>query len=233
MKTIYLIPSTLAPETAQQVLPQEVKDAVLNTTHFFVEDIRSARRFISSLRLGINIPDLLFWEVNKNTDDKQLTFIFNEAKKAKTIGVISEAGCPGIADPGSKVVAYAHRKGWKVDPLVGPSSILLALISSGFNGQSFTFHGYLPIKKVEKLKRINELETLVLQTGSTQIFMETPFRNQAMMEDLIRGLNNQTKLCVAANLTSEEQFIKTMTVHEWKNNMPEIGKIPAIFLIGN
>lgn len=233
MKNIYLIPSTLAPDTAQQVLPQELKNVVLNTTHFFVEDIRSARRFISSLKLGINIPDLLFWEVNKKTEDKQLNFIFNEAKKAKNIGIISEAGCPGIADPGARVVAFAHRKGWRVKPLVGPSSILLALISSGFNGQSFTFHGYLPIKKAEKLKKINELEALVLQTGSTQIFMETPFRNQAMMEDLLKGLNNQTKLCVAANLTSEKEFIKTMAVHEWKNKIPDINKIPTIFLIGN
>ncbi len=227
---IYLIPTVLAENTQEATILNSVKNIILETKVFLVENIRTTRRFISSLRLGIVIDELVFYEVDKDTTPTQVLAYFKEIGK-QTVGIISEAGCPGIADPGSVVVALAHIHNIAVIPLVGPSSILLALIASGFSGQSFVFLGYLPIEKADKIKKIKQIETDIYSKNQTQIFMETPYRNQAMFEDLIANCKTQTKLCIASNITAENEFIKTRTIQEWKLDKPQINKIPTIFLL--
>jgi 16S rRNA (cytidine1402-2'-O)-methyltransferase len=199
----------------------------LNT--FFVEDIRTARRFISSLKLGKVIDELTFYELNKDTPQEQT---LAQLKKLNAdAGIISEAGCPGIADPGAVAVGFAHQLGYQVKPLVGPSSILLALMSSGFNGQSFTFHGYLPIDKAAKIKVLKNLEQTAKTKNQTQIFMETPYRNNQLLEDALQNLHPETSLCIAANITAEDELIKTLPVREWKKQKPDLHKKPTIFLL--
>ena len=227
--TIFLIPTVLAPDTQDSVLSPQIIEVVTHLNTFFVEDLRTARRFISSLKLGKVIDDLTFFELNKYTPQEQT---LAQLKKLKgDAGIISEAGCPGIADPGAVAVGFAHQLGYKVRPLVGPSSILLALMASGFNGQSFTFHGYLPIEKDAKIKAIKNLEQTAKSKNQTQIFMETPYRNNALLQDALQNLNAETLLCVAANITAEDEMIKTMPVKEWKKQKPDLHKMPVIFLL--
>ena len=227
---LYLIPCNLAENTVDVVLSPQVNEVIKNTKYYFAENIRSARRFISSLKLGIEIDQLIFYEVSKNTPYEEITVFFKEVG-TNDIGVISEAGCPGIADPGSLAVSYAHKNDIKVVPLVGPSSILLALMASGFNGQQFVFHGYLPIEKASKIKMMKQLENDAKNKNQTQIFMETPYRNDQLFDDLMQNCNPNTLLCIAANITSSSEFIKTMLVKDWKSNKPNLNKIPTIFLI--
>ena len=215
----------------EQVLPAYNKEIILGIKHFIVEDIRSARRFLKKVERNINIDELTFYPLNKHTSPEDISGYLKPLMEGHPMGVISEAGCPAVADPGADVVAIAQRKNLKVIPLVGPSSIILSVMGSGFNGQSFAFHGYLPIEPNERIKRIKALEQRVYSENQTQLFIETPYRNLKMMEDILKNCRPQTKLCVAANITCEGEFIKTKTVKEWQGKLPDINKIPCIFLI--
>ncbi|WP_337044615.1 SAM-dependent methyltransferase [Emticicia sp. 17c] len=227
--TIFLIPTVLAPDTQTDVLSPQVIEVIKNLNVFFVEDLRTARRFISSLKLNKVIDELTFFELNKDTPPEQT---MAQLKKLRTdAGIISEAGCPGIADPGAVAVNFAHQLGYKVSPLVGPSSILLALMASGFNGQSFIFHGYLPIDKTARVKSLKSLEQTAKTKSQTQIFMETPYRNNQLFEDMLQNLNPDTRLCVAANITASDELIRTLTVKDWKKQKPDLHKKPTIFLL--
>jgi 16S rRNA (cytidine1402-2'-O)-methyltransferase len=227
--TLFLIPTILAPDTQETVLPPQIKEVVNELNIFFVEELRTARRFISSLKLNKVIDDITFYELNKDTPPDQT---LAQLKKLKTdAGIISEAGCPGIADPGAVAVGFAHQLGHKVVPLVGPSSILMALMASGFNGQSFTFNGYLPIDKQLRIKALQALEQTAKKKQQTQIFMETPFRNNQLLEDVLQNLNPETLLCIACNLTAEDEFIKTLRIKDWQKSKPDLHKKPTIFLL--
>ena len=227
--TLFLIPTILAPDTQETVLPPQIKEIVSELNVFFVEELRTARRFISSLKLNKVIDDITFYELNKDTPPDQT---LAQLKKLNTdAGIISEAGCPGIADPGAVAVGFAHQLGHKVVPLVGPSSILMALMASGFNGQSFTFNGYLPIDKQQRIKSLQALEQTAKKKQQTQIFMETPFRNNQLLEDVLQNLNSETLLCIACNVTAEDEFIKTLPIKEWRKSKPDLHKKPTIFLL--
>jgi 16S rRNA (cytidine1402-2'-O)-methyltransferase len=228
---LYLIPNVLAPGTLMRVLPPAVKEAAEQTKYFFAEDIRTARRFLSELKVASPIESLFFYEVNKDTTPGQIKEYFSQVPPGSDIGVISEAGCPGIADPGALAVLYAHQINMEVIPLVGPSSILLALMASGMNGQAFAFHGYLPIEKEPRLSTIKSLERESKQKGQTQIFIETPYRNNKLIEDILNTCHSDTRFCIASNLTAENEFIKTRSIKEWKTSFPDIHKQPAIFLL--
>jgi 16S rRNA (cytidine1402-2'-O)-methyltransferase len=228
---LYLIPSVLAENTAHQVITTQTKNSILNCQFFLVENVRTARRYISSLKLGLNIEDLKFEILDKKTSEGKLEQLMTPIKQGLNIGVISEAGCPGIADPGASAVAFAHRKGIKVMPISGPSSMFIALMGSGFNGQSFSFHGYLPIDKKNKIEAIKKLEAESIKENRTQIFMETPFRNDGLLEDLKQNLRPDTFLCIAKNLTGSDEFIQTKTVAEWRKIKIDLHKVPTVFLI--
>lgn len=228
---LYLIPSVLAEGSAHQVITPQVKDVISHTGFYLVENLRTARRYISSLQLGIDISTLDLQILDKNSGSQELQHLMKPAFEGKDIGVISEAGCPGIADPGALAVAFAHQKGIQVVPLSGPSSIFLALMGSGFSGQSFTFHGYLPIDKKELVNSLNSLENVSRKDQSTQIFMETPFRNQKMLDNLLQHLHPETLLCIAKNITATDELIQTKRVQDWKRNPPDLHKIPTVFLL--
>jgi 16S rRNA (cytidine1402-2'-O)-methyltransferase len=228
---LYLIPTSLAENTNDLVLPQ-IKDLLRELRYFLVENVRTARRFISGLKLGVVIDELYFFELNKDTTPAELQHFFSQIPPTADIGVMSEAGCPAVADPGSLAVAYAHQKNIKVVPLVGASSLLLSLMASGFNGQSFIFHGYLPIDKTEKQKALKQLEKDVVQKSQTQIFIETPYRNQQLLADLCQLLQPDTLLCVATNLTSPDEWIKTQKISAWKKTTVDLHKKPTVFLMG-
>ena len=200
--------------------------------YFFAEELRTARRFVSGLRLGRVIEDLTFYELNKKTPESETSSQLRRLPTGKDIGVLSEAGCPGVADPGAVAVRLAHQLGMKVVPLVGPSSILLGLMASGLNGQSFAFHGYLPIDQAARRKALLFLEKEVQELNQTQIFMETPFRNNHMMQTILEACQPETRLCVASNLTAPEEYIKTQTIRQWKTQKIDLHKQPTIFLLG-
>lgn len=231
MPEIYLIPNILAPDTQVSHLAPLVPELIKRCDVYFVEELRTARRFISSLKLGLTIEGLVFEKLDKDTDYSAVKQLFKQYK-GKTIGIISEAGCPCIADPGSVAALVAHEYGYKVVPVPGPSSIFLALMASGFNGQKFTFNGYLTIQKNDKIKEIKKLERDA-QNGVTQIFMETPYRNDQLLLDLIATCQPTTFLCVAANLTGKNEYIETKTVQEWLTleQKPNLHKQPTIFLL--
>ena len=228
---LYLIPVTLGDTAIEKVLPTYNKEIILGIKHFIVEDIRSARRFLKKVERSINIDELTFNPLNKHTSAEAISGYLKPLQAGESMGVISEAGCPAVADPGADVVAIAQRKNLKVIPLVGPSSIILSVMGSGFNGQSFAFHGYLPIDPNERAKRIKTLEQRVYAEDQTQLFIETPYRNNKMMEDIVKNCRPQTKLCIAANITCEGEYIKTKTIKEWQGKLPDLSKIPCIFLI--
>ena len=228
---LYLIPVTLGDTAIEKVLPSYNKEIILDIKHFIVEDVRSARRFLKKVERSINIDELTFYTLNKHTSPEEISGYLKPLLGGESMGVISEAGCPAVADPGADVVAIAQRKNLKVVPLVGPSSIILSVMGSGFNGQSFAFHGYLPIEPAERIKRIKVLEQRIYTENQTQLFIETPYRNNKMMEDIVKNCRPQTKLCIAANITCEDEFIKTKTVKEWQGKLPDLSKIPCIFLI--
>jgi 16S rRNA (cytidine1402-2'-O)-methyltransferase len=228
---LYLLPVTLGETPIEKVLPAYNKEIILDIKHFIVEDVRTARRFLKKVERSINIDELTFYPLNKHTSPEDISGYLKPLTEGNPMGVISEAGCPAVADPGADVVAIAQRKNLKVVPLVGPSSIILSVMGSGFNGQSFAFHGYLPIEPNERAKRIKTLEQRVYSENQTQLFIETPYRNHKMMEDIIKNCRPQTKLCIAANITCEGEFIKTKTIKEWQGKLPDLNKIPCIFLI--
>lgn len=231
MATLYLIPTTLGETSIDKVLPAEVLRVVKGLRHFVVEDIRTARRHLRKMVPEIVIDDLEFMELNEHSQRMGLEMLLEPIARGLDVGILSEAGCPGIADPGADLVRIAHEKGVKVVPLVGPSSILLALMASGMNGQNFAFLGYLPVKPPERHHAIRETERNSARTGQTQIFIETPYRNTKLIEDLLVVCHPHTRLCIAADLTLESEFVVTKTIAEWKKSVPDINKRPAIFLL--
>jgi 16S rRNA (cytidine1402-2'-O)-methyltransferase len=226
---LYLVPIPIA-EGALHTLPIEVATHTAHLRHYFVENVRTARRFLRSLHATLVIDDIIFSEIDKHAGP-DIALLRSWIKAGHSIGVMSEAGCPGIADPGAEVVAVAQSAGVDVIPLTGPNSIILALMASGLNGQSFCFTGYLPVKEPERSKRIKELEAISAKERQTQIFIETPYRNNQMVGDLLKSLNERTRLCIAQNITAGDAFIKTKTVADWKKKVPEPGKVPTVFLI--
>ena len=227
---IYLVPVTLGGDDFLKVIPEKVISLTRLLRYFIVEDVRSARRFLRLVDKAFPIDDTVFLELNEHTGESDISGYLEPAIKGSDIGIMSEAGLPGIADPGAKIVALAHKKNLKVIPLSGPSSILLALISSGFNGQNFTFNGYLPVRPAEKTTRIKELEKRAHE-GYAQIFMETPYRNQKMFESLITGCNNETLLCIAADITLPTEYIRSMKISEWKKNIPSLNNRLVVFVL--
>jgi len=228
---LYLIPTTLGESEIDSVIPAYIKELINKIDEYIVEDEKSARRYLKKLGIIKSLQEIILHPLNKHTDPAEVSGYLKSINEGKNIGVISEAGCPGIADPGADVVALAHQQNIKVIPLVGPSSILLALIASGMNGQNFTFHGYLPIDKAERIKKLKDLERVAKQNKQTQIFIETPFRNQKLIEDILNSCAPQTLLCLAADITLATEFIRTMPVSAWKRQVPDLNKRPAIFLI--
>ena len=229
---LYLIPTPLSENTAHQFVTKYIADIIMRVDYYLVENIRTARRFLGSLDLGIDIESIQFELVDKHTSLEQIELLLEPLTAGCSAGVLSEAGCPGIADPGALIVTMAHQKNIDVEPLIGPSSIFMALMASGFNGQSFAFHGYLPIEKASRIQSIKTLEKTVMSNSQTQMFMETPYRNNKLFEDLLQHCHPQTKLCVASDITGKNQLIKTQKIQEWKSNVPNLHKIPTIFLIG-
>lgn len=232
MAKLYLLPNLLSESPWQNVLPIHNAEIINNISFFIVEDIRNARRFLKKVNRDINIDLLTFMELNKHTPDVQKNSYLDFIRKGNDMGIISEAGCPGVADPGAEIVKLAHKRNIEVVPLIGPSSILLALMASGLNGQNFAFTGYIPVKKPERLKRIQQLENLALNHRQSQIFMETPYRNNHLLNDLLSTCQPNTSLCIAVDITSENEMIITKTVADWKKNPPDLEKIPVIFILG-
>lgn len=228
---LYLLPVTLGDTPLDNVLPAYNKVVILNIRHFIVENVRTARRFLRQVDSQFDIDSSQFFELNKHTSPQDIAGYLAPLHEGKPMGVISEAGCPAVADPGADVVAIAQRKGLKVVPLVGPSSIILSIMASGFNGQSFAFHGYLPIKPEERVRKLHRLEQRVYNENETQLFIETPYRNSKMIEDILKNCRPQTKLCIAANLTCNDEYVRTRTVKEWRGKVPELSKVPCIFLL--
>ena len=229
---LYLIPVTLGETPVSQVLPSYNHDIIVNIKHFIVENIRSARRFLKQVEKSIDIDELTFYELNRHTDRKIIGEYLEPLKNGQSVGIISEAGCPAIADPGADVVAIAQNRGLKVVPLVGPSSIIMSLMGSGFNGQSFAFNGYLPVDVPGRIKALKKLENKVYNDDQTQIFIETPYRNSKMLESMLNALRPTTKICIAAGITTPQEQIITKTVEKWKKEkMPEFEKVPCVFLI--
>lgn len=229
MATIYLIPCVLADDAAETI-PAYVIDAVKKCQVIFAENERTARRFLKMMDKTIVIDDYEWYAIHK-AEAEQLQQFTQKIKEEKTIAIISEAGCPGIADPGQILIAAAQKLNCTIKPLVGPSSILLALMASGMNGQQFEFVGYLPIDNGERIKKIKELELSSQKINSTKIFIETPYRNNPLMESLTKSCADKTMLCVAVNITAANENIKTQNIAEWKKKMPELHKQPAIFLL--
>jgi 16S rRNA (cytidine1402-2'-O)-methyltransferase len=231
MGSLFLIPTVLAPGTAGQILAPQVREALSRLDYFFSENLRTSRRFISELKTGRSIESLTFYELNKDTPEAETAGQMQILLDGSDAGVLSEAGCPGVADPGAVAVRLAHRMGIRVVPLVGPSSILLALMGSGFSGQSFAFHGYLPIDRDERSKAVRQLEKEALQKNQTQIFMETPFRNNQLLDELLRTCQPNTPLCIACQITAPDELILTLPVKEWKKQRPDLHKKPTVFLL--
>jgi 16S rRNA (cytidine1402-2'-O)-methyltransferase len=230
--TLYLIPCTLGDTPAGQVLPQHVIDIARKLKHFVVEQPRTARQFLSALKHEQPIQSLHFATLNEHTAAKELADLLAPLLAGEDVGIISEAGCPGIADPGADLVNLAHRSGIRVVPLVGPSSILLALMASGLNGQCFAFHGYLPIAEADRNKTIASLEAESARRNQTQMFIETPYRNEKMFGALLSHCRPQTLLCVASDITLPTEQIRTCTVAQWKSlPMPQLNKRPSLFLL--
>jgi len=226
-----MIPTVLAENTAHWVISPQVQEVISHTKIFLVENPRSARRYISSLKLGINIEELHMEVLDKDTPPEQVSRLMMPLLNGADIGVISEAGCPGIADPGAVAVAYAHQKDIQVVPISGPSSMFLALMGSGFSGQSFAFHGYLPIDKKERAASLKKLEQESVREKRAQLFMETPFRNNQLLADALASLSPQTKLCIAKNLTAADELIQTKTIADWKNHPLDLHKVPTVFIL--
>lgn len=230
--TIYLIPNLLGNSPIEKNFPTENISIINRIKHFIVEDVRTVRRFLKHVNKDINIDELTFFVLDKHTDFKDVPSFLKPAEQGCDIGIISEAGCPGVADPGADVVAIAHQRGLKVVPLIGPSSILLSLMASGMNGQNFAFLGYLPVDKGDNVKAIKHIEERSMREKQTQIFIETPFRNIKMLNDLLFALRPSTRLCIACDITCDDEFIVTKTVMLWRTaKLPDIAKRPTIFLL--
>lgn len=231
MPTLFLIPTSLGECSFESILPAVNTRIVSDLKYFIVEDMRTARRFLKKANSAINIDSLTFFILNQHTSFEEINSFLKPMYDGNDLGILSEAGCPAIADPGAEVVAIAQKNNFTVVPLVGPSSILLSLMASGFNGQSFTFVGYLPIQNDERSKTLKKLESRAYSENQTQIFIETPYRNMKMLEEIIKVCQPSTRLCIAADITLETEFIKTKTIKDWKLQFPDLNKRPCIFLL--
>ncbi len=228
--TVYMIPVTLGDSAPELSIPGKTLEITVSLRLFAVEDVRTARRWLRSLDRSFPVDDTLFVPVGKHSDPSELADLFERVAAGEDAGVMSEAGMPGLADPGNIVSAEAHKRGFRVVPLTGPSSVMLALVASGLNGQSFAFHGYLPVDSQGRRKAIRDIEKLSAG-GQTQIFMETPYRNPKMVEDILSVCHPSTRLCIAADITLPGETVRTMTVSDWRRQVPDLDKRPAVFLI--
>jgi len=229
---LYLIPSTLGGESTSDIIPEDVKNSAIQLRHFIVEDLKSARRYLRKLDRTFPIDDCTFHILNKSTDPAVVASYLRVAANGENIGLMSDAGCPGVADPGAVAVGIAHKKGIRVQPFVGPSSILLALMGSGFSGQQFTFHGYLPKDRKDRIRTLKRYESDTRQTGYTHLFMDTPFRNMNVLDDLLNELSDATLLCIACNISHPDESIRTLSIKDWRENAYDLAKKPTIFAIG-
>ncbi|WP_299216438.1 SAM-dependent methyltransferase [uncultured Dokdonia sp.] len=228
---LYLIPTTLGETSALEVIPLSVKKVIELVDHYIVENEKTARRSIKAISPGKSQPKLQIKLLNKYTDELELPSYLDPCFEGVSVGLLSEAGVPGIADPGADVVKIAHQKGIQVVPLVGPSSILMAMMSSGMNGQNFAFNGYIPIEQKQRKMELKRLEKLSFDTGQSQLFIETPYRNDKMLQDIVSSVHADTRICVACDITLPTEFILTKPASYWKENMPNLHKRPAIFII--
>ena len=229
---IYMIPNTLGGESTKDIIPQEVADKAISLRAFAVEDLKSARRLLRKIDREFPIDKCEFYLLNKRTPIEDLHKMLKVISRGDDLGVISEAGCPGVADPGAELVALAQQRDIEIVPLVGPTSIILALMASGFSGQTFTFHGYLPKERKERIRKLKDFEGDARRSGYTHIFMDTPFRNMNVLDDLMKELADTTMLCIASNITLQYETIKTMSIKEWKTKEFDLSKSPTMFLIG-
>ncbi len=229
---LYLIPSLLGDTPVENSLPSYNIEIIRSLDEFIVEDIRSARRFLIKVKIGKPIDSLTFHLCNEHSKSADINFTMQGLMNGKNAGLISEAGCPSIADPGAEIIQFAHRNNIRVVPLVGPSSILMALISSGLNGQNFAFNGYLPKKEPDRIKALRQLETLVWQKNQTQLFIETPYRNDALLKDILNACRDETLLCIASDITLISELIKTQSIRDWKSSKNSFNDHPAVFLLG-
>ena len=234
MPKIYLLPTTLSLYEPLKIINEYEKN-ILKTLHWFlVEDIRSARRFLLSMKLdGFSLESIQFDILDKNTNIIQQREYIQKILQGNSVGILSEAGCPAIMDPGNQFVFIAQQNNIQIVPVVGPSSLILSLMASGFNGQNFTFHGYFPIQKEECVQKIKQIEREIQKQGNTHIFVETPYRNQKVLETILASAQNNTYLCIACEITSEEEFIKTKSIREWKKTQVDIQKKNCVFLFGS
>lgn len=228
---LILIPTVIAEGTHHKVIPLQVKSELVNIQHFLAENVRTARRYLSSLKVFDSIESLQFEVLDKDTAEIEIPELFAPVFEGKNLGVLSESGCPGVADPGAMAVRYAHQKKITVVPLVGPSSILMALMASGLNGQRFAFHGYLPIDSRVLIKAIQDLEKESRAKNQTQIFIETPYRNSTVLKHLLTVLKPETQLCIAQDLTGPEESVRCMSVRLWKKEKADIPKLPSTYLL--
>ena len=232
--TLYLIPVTLGDDNINQVLPPEVVKIAQNIENFVVESEKSARHFLSTIKTAKPVRELTLNLLNEHTDDKTIPDLLKPLLAGQDVGLMSDAGCPGVADPGSKLVALAHQKGLRVLPLVGPSSILLSLMASGLNGQQFAFLGYLPVDKVQRALKLKEIEKRAQTHHETQIFIETPYRNMHMLEAILSTCSAKTRLCIASQVSLPDEMIATKTISQWKQSvLPDLHKKPTVFLLLN
>jgi len=229
--TLYLVPNTLGNADTNLTIPKNVALLALKLRHFIVEDVRTVRRYLKFLDKYIDIDSLKFYILNKHTPIEELSGFLQPLEDGFDMGIVSEAGCPAIADPGAEIVKIAHEAGIKVVPLSGPSSIYLALSASGMNGQNFAFNGYLPVKKEDRIKALKKFENRSRIENQTQIFIETPYRNMALLEDILKCCHPLTRLCIASNITLPDESIVTQTIRMWKENLPELSKKQVIFIL--
>ena len=229
---LYLVPNTLGNPDTTETIPEGIRGRVNDISLFIVENLRNARRYLKSLNREIDIDALTFFELNEHTAAEEIPSFLDRVEQGKDAAIISEAGVPGVADPGAAVVRLAHEKGIRVVPLTGPSSILLALMASGLNGQSFCFHGYLPVKRPERIRKIREIEQVAIRSGETQLFIEAPYRNDALLGDILETCHPSTLICIAADITLDSEFIHTKPAGAWKKKKPALHKRPVLFLIG-
>ena len=229
---LYLIPVTLGETPVGQVLPSYNREVIMGIRHFIVENIRTARRFLRQTDREFPIDDSTFFEMGKHADERLFSQYLQPLREGKPVGVISEAGCPAVADPGADIVGIAQREGLRVVPLVGPNSMIMAVMSSGLGGQSFAFNGYLPVDPSDRAKKLKMLESRAWTEGQTQLFIETPYRNHKMFQSLLAALRPQTRLCIAAGITTPDEYIRTLRISEWRGKeLSDLSKVPAIFLI--
>lgn len=229
--TLYLLPTPLSDGELGDVLPAKELEVIASLDCFVVEELRTARRFLSAAGKRGQVESLELHELNEHTSPEELSKLAAIFEDGRSVGLLSEAGLPAVADPGAGLVEICHQKGIRVVPLVGPSSLMMALMSSGLNGQSFAFRGYLPAKTPERRKALQDIEKLSARLHQSQIFIETPYRNDAMLADILECCNGNTRLCIAVNITAPDEMIRTRSVAQWKKDLPVIGKRPCVFIL--